>query len=166
MNNWLTRTIDIFYPPFRRFITLQTFRYAVCGGANTVLGLLIFYVCFYFVFNETYYDAGFYVFEPHSAALLVSSVVCFFVGFMLNKFVVFTSSHLRGRVQLFRYLLAFVFNLVVNYFMLKLLIEQWHWDPMLSQVITISFIIMLSYVSQKHFTFRTHKEGEKIDSFN
>lgn len=166
MKNFLTNTIDIFYPPFRRFVTLQTFRYAACGGGNTILGLLIFYVCFYFIFKQTYYDAGFYVFEPHSAALIISSTVCFLVGFMLNKFVVFTSSHLRGRVQLFRYLLSFLFNLVVNYFMLKLFIESWHWQPMLSQVVTISFIIVLSYVSQKHFTFHTHKPGEKIDSFN
>ncbi|HCL82631.1 MAG TPA: phenylalanine 4-monooxygenase, partial [Chitinophagaceae bacterium] len=29
--------IDFFYPPFRKFISLQTFRYAACGGANTIL---------------------------------------------------------------------------------------------------------------------------------
>ena len=37
----LTRIIDIFYlPPLRRLVPLQTFRYAVCGGANMGLSLI------------------------------------------------------------------------------------------------------------------------------
>ena len=38
----LTRIIDIFYlPPLRRLVPLQTFRYAVCGGANMGFDLLL-----------------------------------------------------------------------------------------------------------------------------
>ncbi len=166
MKNLITNFIDLFYPPFRKIITPQTFRYAVCGATNTFIGLIIFYISFYFVFRQDFWDAGFYTFEPHSAALIISSFVSFTLGFLLNKFVVFTGSHLRGRVQLFRYLLSFCFNLVINYFMLKLFVEQWHWNAMFSQVLTISFIILFSYVSQKHFTFRSNKPGEKIDSFS
>ncbi len=155
MTNNFTRLIDFFYPPFRRIFSKQTFRYAACGGFNTVLGLIVFYIGFYFVFKEQYADLGFFVFEPHSAALIASSIVSFSVGFLLNKYVVFTASYLRGRVQLFRYLLTFLVNLVLNYLLLKLLVEYLHWNVMLSQVITIAFITLLSYVLQKHFTFHT-----------
>lgn len=167
MKNFLTDSIDLFYPPFKNVVTLQTFRYAACGGANTFLGLSNFYIGFYYIFNEKYFDVGFFVFEPHSAALLLSSTITFIIGFLLNKFVVFTDSYLRGRVQLFRYFLSFLFNVVVNYFMLKLLVELWNWNVMLSQVLTIIFVIGLSYVSQKHFTFRSLKNNDhRLDTFD
>ena len=154
MRKLIISIIDIFYPPVSRIMSKQTFRYAACGAGNTVLGLMIFYTCFYFVFNGRIIDLGIHVFEPHSLSLLVSSCVCFIVGFALNKYVVFTSSYLKGKVQLFRYLLSFVVNLVLNYFLLKLLVEYWHWEAMLSQVITIAVITLFSYLSQKHFTFK------------
>ncbi len=132
----------------------QTFRYAACGAGNTVLGLTAFYICFYFIFNGKIIDLGFHVFEPHSLSLLVSSTLSFIVGFTLNKYVVFTSSYLRGKVQLFRYLLSFVTNLILNYLLLKLLIEQWNWEAMISQVLTIAVITLFSYLSQKHFSFK------------
>ena len=40
--------IDFFYPPFRKLMPEQTFRYAACGGANTVLGLTIYFLPVYF----------------------------------------------------------------------------------------------------------------------
>ena len=33
----LTTVIDFFYPPFRRFMPLELFRYGCCGGLNLVL---------------------------------------------------------------------------------------------------------------------------------
>ncbi len=166
MKGKLSGFIDLFYPPFQKYIRHQTFRYAVCGGANTVLGLFNFYIAFYVLFKSSYLDLGFFVFEPHSAALIFSSVITFIIGFLLNKYVVFTESYLQGRVQLFRYFISFLSNLAVNYFILKLLVETWHWPVMLSQVCTTAFVIMLSYVSQKHFTFKSPKQSDqRIDTF-
>lgn len=159
MRNTFTQVIDFFYPPFRRIFSKQTFRYAACGGFNTALGLLVFYIGFYIIFKAQYADLGFFVFEPHSAALLASSIVSFSVGFLLNKYVVFTASYLRGRVQLFRYLLTFVTNLIVNYFLLKLFVEYLQWNVMVSQIITIAIITLLSYILQKHFTFHSKEKG-------
>jgi putative flippase GtrA len=75
-------------------------------------------------------------------------------GFMLNRFIVFENSVLRGRIQFFRYFLSFFFNLIVNYFLLKMLVEWWGWDPVVSQAITITIIIVISYLTQKHFSFK------------
>ena len=154
MKRRLTSFLDFFYPPFRKVMPLQTFRYAVCGGANTVFGFLIYLVGFEYIFNRKIFDFGFSAFKPHNAALFLSSCIIFFTGFFLNKYVVFVGSNLRGRVQLFRYFLSFSFNLIVNYFMLKGFVEGLHWDAVVSQVVTICFIITLSYVTQKYFTFK------------
>lgn len=146
--------IDYFYPPFRKIMPLQTFRYAACGGANTVLGLTLYAISLRYIFNEQVFYFGISAFKPHNAALFLSSCIVFFVGFALNKYVVFITSQLRGRIQLFRYFLSFFFNLCLNYLMLKLMVEYLHWDPFLSQVLTTILIIAISYMTQKHFSFK------------
>ncbi|HNP53503.1 MAG TPA: GtrA family protein, partial [Ferruginibacter sp.] len=72
MKQFITGFIDLFYPPIRRFMPLHTFRYAACGGGNTVLGLLVYFIGYHFLFNRTVVDLGFYAFKPHMAALFVS----------------------------------------------------------------------------------------------
>lgn len=149
--------LDVFYPPFRKLMPVQTFRYAACGGINTVIGLLVYFIGYRYVFEKEIFDFGFFAFKPHIAALFLSFVVSFCLGFLLNKFIVFTTSTLRGRIQLFRYGFTFVVNLVINYLLLKLLVEVVHWQAMLSQVITTIIIVTISYLTQKHFSFRTKK---------
>jgi len=154
MRALLTSLIDIFFPLFRRLLSLQTYRYMVCGGLNTVTGLLVYYLSFYYIFSQRLVDLGFIAFKPHMAALFLSSAWSFSLGFVLNKYVVFTGSYLRGRVQLFRYLLTFLANLVLNYFLLKIFVEKAGWDPLVSQVLTIVIVVGISYLLQRHFTFR------------
>ena len=40
----LTKVIDFFYPPFRKVMSLELFRYAACGGLNLVLEWVL-YLC-------------------------------------------------------------------------------------------------------------------------
>ncbi|MEJ7626989.1 MAG: GtrA family protein [Ferruginibacter sp.] len=149
---------EYFYPPFRKVMSLQTFTYAACGGANTLMGLLIYAVSLQYIFTENVFYFGISAFKPHNAALFLSSCVVFIVGFMLNKYIVFTGSNIKGRIQLFRYFLSFFFNLVINYFLLKLLVEGVGWDPFFSQLITTALIIAISYLTQKHFSFKVRAE--------
>jgi putative flippase GtrA len=155
MKQSLTSLIDFFYPPFRRWMTIETFRYASCGSANTLLGLFIYYLGYHFIFNKEVFNFGLLAFKPHNAALFLSFIVSFLVGFLLNRYVVFTGSNLRGRIQLFRYFLSFLFNLTLNYFLLKILVEYLGWDAFLSQLLTTIVVITFSYLSQKHFSFKT-----------
>jgi len=150
----IIRFIDFFYPPFRKIMPEQTFRYAVCGGGNTVLGLLIYFVSYQYVLKKENLDLGFFAFKPHIAALFISFCINFVVGFILMKFVVFVDSNLKGRIQLLRYFLAFSFNLALNYLLLKLFVEILHIDVLLSQLITTCIVVAVSYLSQKHFSFR------------
>ena len=146
--------IDLFYPPFRKLMPEQTFRYAVCGGINTVLGLAIYFISYQYILKKENLDFGFFAFKPHIAALFISFCVNFVIGFMLMKFVVFVDSNLKGRIQLIRYFLAFLFNLLLNYGLLKCFVEIWHWDVLLSQFITTCIVVTISYLSQKHFSFK------------
>lgn len=147
--------IDFFYPVFKRVMPEQTFRYAVCGGTNTLLGLLIYYVGFFYIFDKENFDAGIIVFKPHNASLFLAGGISFTVGFILNKFLVFSDSYLRGRIQLFRYFLSFILNMVINYFLLNLFIEYLHIEAFLSQIIATIIVIIISFFTQKKFTFKT-----------
>ncbi len=146
--------IDFFYPPFKKLMPEQTFRYAVCGGINTLSGLLIYFVGFHYIFDKENFDAGIIVFKPHNASLFLAGFFSFTLGFILNKFIVFSDSYLKGRIQLFRYFLSFILNLVINYFVLNLFIEYLHMEAFLSQIIATVIVITISYITQKNFTFR------------
>ncbi len=157
MKQKFTSVLDFFYPPFQKLMPLETFRYAACGGMNTVLGLFVYFVGYQYVFARKNFDFGFFAFKPHIAAMFLAFCFSFSFGFLLNKFIVFTGSNLKGRIQLFRYFLSFSFNLIINYLLLKLLVEMFLWNALLSQVITTCIIITISYLTQKRFSFKVKK---------
>ncbi|MCH5598684.1 GtrA family protein [Niabella ginsengisoli] len=70
------------------------------------------------------------------------------------KYVVFDDSKIRGRVQMFRYLLVCLFNLLLNYVLLKLAVEVLHIYPTFGQLATTAIVIIISYLAQRHFTFK------------
>jgi putative flippase GtrA len=146
--------VDFFYPLFRKFMPLQTYRYAACGGGNTILSIAVFNIADSLIFKEQDVNIGVAVLKSYNAALFVSFCISFITGFLLMKFVVFVDSNLRGRIQLFRYLVSYVVNLILMYLLLKLLVEYAHIDKWLAQLITTSIVITISYLGQKHFTFK------------
>jgi putative flippase GtrA len=154
MKNSITHIVDFFYPPFKRFMPLLTFRYAACGGGNTLVGLLVYYVGYHFIFDHQVFEWWIFAFKPHVASLFLAGIVSFILGFLLNKYVVFVESSIRGGVQLFRYALAFLLNLFLNFLLLKFMVEVLTWDAFVSQLITTLFVISLSYIIQKYFTFK------------
>lgn len=154
MKQKITSFLDFFYPPFRGIMPIQTFRYATCGGMNTLLGLAIYYYCLHVIFNRQNVYTFITVLKPHNAALFVSFCISFLVGFLLNKYVVFVDSDLRGRIQLFRYFISFSINLVINYLLLKLFVEGLQIEAFGAQLITTAIVIVISYLSQKHFSFK------------
>jgi putative flippase GtrA len=159
VHNRITALIDFFYQPFKKWLPLQTFRYASCGGANMVLGFLIYTASYKYLFREKVFNLGFYAFKPHIASLFLSFLVSFPVGFFLNKYVVFIDSTIRGRVQLFRYFFVFVSNLFINYLLLKVFVEYIHMNAILSQVIATMVVVTISYLLQRHFTFKVEDTG-------
>jgi putative flippase GtrA len=149
--------IDFFYPPFKKIVPVQTFRYAVCGGGNMLLDIFLFYISFNFILNKQIVDLGFISLKPYNAALCMAFCITFPLGFLLNKYIVFNTSYLRGRVQLFRYMLIVAANLLLNYLILNLLIQYLHFFPTIAKIFATIIIVTFSFLSQKHFTFKVKK---------
>jgi len=152
--------IDFFYPPFKKIVPEQTFRYAVCGGTNMLLDIFLFYISFNFILNKKILDLGFIGLKPYNAALGMSFCITFPLGFLLNKYIVFNTSYLRGHVQLFRYMLIVALNLLLNYLILNLLIQYLHFFPTIAKIFATVIIVTFSFLSQKHFTFKVKKISE------
>jgi putative flippase GtrA len=146
--------VDFFYPPFSKIMNLQTFRYAACGGANTSLDIFLFFISYNFILNKEVMNLSFITISPHIAAFLIAFCVTFPLGFYLMKFVVFSESNLRGRVQLIRYLLLVFTCLFLNYFFIKLFVEYLHIFPTPAKIFTTVIVVGFSYLTQKHFTFK------------
>ncbi|HEY2349903.1 MAG TPA: GtrA family protein [Puia sp.] len=147
--------IDFFYPPFRKFIPLQTFRYAACGGFNTILDIFVFFLAYNFILHKEVLHLGSFIsFKPYIAAFIISFLISFPTGFMLMRHIVFPGSNLHGRVQLFRYFLLVLICIILNYFFIRLFVERFHLYPTISKIITTAIVVSFSYLTQKNFTFK------------
>ncbi|HMK27887.1 MAG TPA: GtrA family protein [Chitinophagaceae bacterium] len=153
--------IDFFYPPFRKLMSQQTFRYAASGGANMLLGFLTYLVSYKYIFHEKDFHFDFFAFKAHVAALFISFLITFPIGFFMSKYVVFSDSILKGRIQLFRYFMICLFNLVLNYLFLKIFVEVLHIYPVMAQVLTIAIVVVFSYVAQRNFSFKASPEEDE-----
>lgn len=140
---------------------INTFRYAACGGANVALDISLFFVLYNFVFKKQVVQLGFIAFQPHIAAFLFSFLITFPVGFLLSKYIVWTDSNIKGHVQLFRYFLIVLMNVLLNYIFIKLFVEYFHVYPTIAKLMTTVIVIIFSYLSQKHYTFKVKGVQER-----
>jgi putative flippase GtrA len=147
--------IDWFYKPFQKYIPKETFRYAATGGFNTTFDIFL-YFCFYnFILGKKLVDLGFVVISPHIAAFLFVFPITFTTGFLLARYITFTESPIRGRIQFFRYMMTVAGAIFLNYILLKFFVEYLHIWPTISKIITTVFVVAYSYAMQRYFTFKT-----------
>ncbi|MEP7318609.1 MAG: GtrA family protein [Panacibacter sp.] len=162
LHTWLKKTIlqlvDFFYPPFKKIMPLQTFRYAACGGCTTALGIFLYFIAFHFIFVQPVVDLRFIALSNYIAAEYLFAIwFTFPIGFYLSRYVVFPESELRRRVQLFRYFLVVAGTIILNYLLLKLFIEVFAWYPTLSKMFAAIFVITFSYLTNRYFSFRAQQ---------
>lgn len=122
--------------PVRAVIPLQTFRYAICGGVNLGLNWVLYAVLYNFILDKEIVRLGFVAISPYIAAFLVVFPITFVTGFWLQKHIAFKYSPLRGRTQLFRYLISVLGSVLLNYLLLKFFVEAVHLYPTPSQAVT------------------------------
>lgn len=147
--------INCLYKPFRKLIPVETFRYATTGGFNTALDIFL-YFCFYnFILKKEIFELGFVAISPHIAAFLMVFPITFSTGFLFAKFITFTGSPIKGRIQLFRYGLTVAGAIFLNYILLKIFVEHLFIWPTISKIITTIFVVTYSYFMQRFFTFKT-----------
>lgn len=151
---FIISAIDFFYPPFKKLVPLRTFRYAACGGFNTLLDIFLYFISYNFVLQKEVLHTPIVSISPHIAAFMMAFLISFPTGFLLNRNIVFPGSTLRGRVQLFRYLLLVLVCILLNYIFIKLFVEQWGIYPTPAKILTTIIVVSFSYLTQKNFTFR------------
>lgn len=147
--------IDFFYPHFSKLMDKQTFRYAACGGSNTLFDIFLFTFIIHFVLHDQVVHVGSFAISPHIAAFLFSFPITFMTGFFLMRYVVFPeSASTRKRVQMTKYLSVVFICFLLNYGFLKLFVEVFGWWPLPAKIATTFFVVAFSYFSQKKFAFR------------
>lgn len=168
----ITQIIDFFYPPFRKWIPEQVFRYAACGGGNMVLDWVLYFLVYnYMVGHEIVQLSIFHSqlsITPHIASLCIVFPITLLTGFWLQKYVTFNNvqrdkgqstkeSSVPSQTfrQAFRYILIVAVNLAINYFGLKLCVETLGWYPTPSKMCITIVTIIISFIGQKYYTFRT-----------
>lgn len=158
MGTIIRRLLDLFYPLFARFFDKQTYYYAACGGANLVSSWVFFFLFYQYLFEKRIFNIAFmgntYVVSAYTLSSMLCFVIAFSLGFVLNKFVVFTESQLVGRVQLFRYAVSAGFSWLGNYLLLKILIEGLQFYPSIANVFSSFVVVFLSYLLQRKYTFK------------
>ena len=158
---FISDIIDFFYPPFRRYFSLQFFRYGVSGAGNMVFDWLLYSFVYNVVLQKQMLNLGLVTLSSPIAALFITFPITLFTGFLLQKYVTFTASEMRGHKQLVRYMLVVALNLVINYTGLKILNGVLGLWPLASKMIITVITTLFSYFSQKKFTFRIKKAPDK-----
>lgn len=151
---FILRILGFIYPVFSRWMPFQTFRYAACGGGNTALGILLFYIGYNFIFQKEIVHTPVIAISPHIAAMLFSSLITFPIGFYLARYVVFPGSFMKKRYQLFRYFISTTGSVLLNYFNLKIMVDIWGFYPTIAQIFNVVIVVTFSYLMQKNFAFK------------
>ena len=115
--------VDLFYPIFKKVMPLQTFRYAACGGFNTVLDITLFFVSYNFILKKQAVHIGPLTIGAHIAAFLIGFMITFPIGFYLSRYVVFQETSVKKATQLAKYFTVVFGCLILNYAFLKLFVD-------------------------------------------
>lgn len=145
----IIRMVDFLYFPCIRFIPREIFRYGITGGANMVLDILLYFIFYRYILDRQILDLGFIAISPHIAAFLMVFPITFLTGFLLAKYITFTSSELCGKVQLFRYGLTVLGAIFLNYICLKFFVEYARFYALTSKILTTIIVVAFSYISQR-----------------
>jgi putative flippase GtrA len=151
--------VDLFYPLFRKVMPLKTFRYAACGGFNTILDISLFFVSYNYILDKKPVHIYFLTIGAHIAAFLIGFCVTFPIGFYLSRYVVFQETSVPKRAQLKKYFMVVMACLFLNYGFLKLFVDVFGWYPTPSKLVTTFFVVAFSYLTQKNYTFKAVPQG-------
>lgn len=151
--------IDFFHQPFSRWIDTQTFRYLACGGSGAALNIFV-YFCTYHLMLPAHLAHNE---EREKLAAITAYVVAFLIstpyGFLMSRYIVFQESNLRGRVQMFRYLMTVGACIVLTYIFGRFFHYTCGIYATPSNVLTNAVVALFSYMAQRFFTFKVKDTG-------
>jgi putative flippase GtrA len=148
--------LDFFYPIVSRIFDKTTYYYAVAGSTNLVLGWVLFWVLDHWVIHSKTLELPLFKHPVHSYTVIaaVCGVVSFLFGFLMMRYVVFTESQIKGRIQFFRYGLSALISATVNWLLIKLMVDTFAWNASLCNVFASVVVVTISYFLQRKFSFK------------
>lgn len=130
-------------------ISMEMLKYTLFGFLTAAVDIGVFKLC--------------YELLPLKAALLttVSNAIGYILAtifaFFTNKWFVFKSRH-NGKkkmlVEFFTFFGARSLSLVLSMIMMLLFVDVFHWNDLLSKIISNIFVVMSNYVATKVFVFK------------
>jgi putative flippase GtrA len=154
--------IEFFHLPLFQFIPAETFRYLFCGVSTILVDWVVYYLSSKLIFLEPMFKnviPGINEITPETLSLIAAFVASFVWGFGLNKYVVFTTSAIRGRIQLFRYSVIVASCIFLNYILMKLFIANGT-NQYMARIMVSLMVAVYSYVVQRAFTFKVVKQNK------
>ncbi len=150
------KILDFFYPLVKRFFDKTTYYYAVCGVGNLVLSWILFFIFFQYVFKKHFFHLDFinFTFSAYTLSAIACFLISFALGFVLMKYIVFTESGLKGRIQFFRYAVSAMISGMVSWGLLKIFIEVFDIFPSIANILASCLVVIVSYLLQRKFTFK------------
>lgn len=134
----------------------EIFRFALSGGATTVVNLLFYLPCYYLIFTPVTSD--------ELASTFSNGIAWFFAvlfSFFVTKHLVFMSKEKR-RSRVFLELLSFygtrVFSGIFEIFVPALLIHAGAHN-LVAKMAVSAFVIVCNFLTSKFITFRKNKNG-------
>ncbi len=154
MKKFIVSILNAMYVPLvAKFVPKQTFFYAICGGTNMVLDMLLYAIIYNFVLLKTDVEIGGFVVSAAIASFLITFPIIYLTGLWLAKNITFTNSINSNNKQAFRYLTVTIANVFIKYFGLKILISMMIWPSFANATMTIITVIF-SFLMQKYYTFK------------
>ena len=132
----------------------EIFRFALSGGATTLVNLLFYLPCYYFIFSP--------IFSEETASVLSNGIAWFFAvlfAFFITKYLVFMSKE-KGRSRVFLQLLSFygtrIFSGVFEIFLPSLLIHL-GLHNLVAKLAVAALVVVCNFLTSKFITFRKKK---------
>ena len=154
----LNKIVDLLYIKPLRVIPKDTFRYAFAGGLNVAYGIVQYWFIYNFVLAKNDVDLNIVVISAPIMAFLINFVITFFTGFYLVREIAFGKKHKHPKGRQFAlYAGVVTINLLVNYFGLKIMVEQLYFFPSISNALIQIVTIAISFTLNKFITFKQTK---------
>ncbi|MBE8712606.1 GtrA family protein [Sphingobacterium hungaricum] len=134
----------------------ETIKYLFFGSLNIFIGWVIYFVNYnYIIEKENVEIFDFLTISPHIFSLLSTFPFTFFMGYFFNYYFVFKYKTDNMGKSMYRYFIACMGSIVINYILLKLFVDLFGWYPTPSQILTTCLVTLYSFSMQKRFTFKT-----------
>ncbi|MBE7176068.1 MAG: GtrA family protein [Mucilaginibacter polytrichastri] len=144
---------------FRKILRNQVVRFFLSAGFGVLVDAVIYFLLYNYVFQKYNITVWGYRIKGVTAAFVISFSAQVITNFLVNKYLVFTESELKGRKQFFRFALVATLGFFANLLLLNLLVELGLYAPY-ARVLAALSLGAASYFVHKFFSFRIKKSSE------